>query len=158
MKILSVKDLTELAKSETNARKRMRFLAIAHFVDGANRSQIARMLKVSRRSVNVWVENYLSLGVEGLDTQKQKGRESYLSKLQQTELTTYITQQSQSDKGGRLTGERIRQYIIHHYGVTYHANAIYKLLHRLGFSWITSRSRHPKQSQEAQDEFKKNKN
>ncbi|WP_082798331.1 winged helix-turn-helix domain-containing protein [Vibrio cidicii] len=25
----------------------------------------------------------------------------------------------------------------------------------MGFSWITSRSKHPKQSQEAQDDFKK---
>jgi len=29
------------------------------------------------------------------------------------------------------------------------------LLHALNFSWITSRSRHPKQSQEIQDDFKK---
>ena len=155
MKTLSVKALTELAKSELNARKRMRLLAVAHFVDGANRSQIARMLKVSRRSVNVWVTNYLSQGLQGLDTKKQKGRESHLSEKQQAELGAYINQYSQSDEGGRLTGESIRQYLTQHYGVSYHANAIYKLLKRLGFTWITSRSRHPKQSQTAQDEFKK---
>lgn len=32
---------------------------------------------------------------------------------------------------------------------------VYQLLKQLAFSWITSRSRHPKQSQAAQDEFKK---
>lgn len=158
MKTLSATELIRRSKSETNARKRIRLLAAAHFDDGANRSQIARMLKVSRRSVNIWIENYLSLDVEGLDTKKQKGRESYMSSQQQSELTTYIDKQSQSDEGGRLTGESIRQYIIQHYGITYHPNAIYKLLHHLGFSWITSRSRHPKQSQAAQDVFKKTKN
>lgn len=136
----------------------MRLLAVAHFVDGANRSQIARMLKVSRRSVNVWIENYLSQGIEGLNTRKQKGRESYLSSVQQGELSAYIDKQSQSDTGGRLTGESIRQYVILHYGVTYHPNAIYRLLRHLGFSWITSRSKHPKQSQAAQDVFKKTTN
>ncbi|WP_249255387.1 winged helix-turn-helix domain-containing protein [Vibrio cidicii] len=29
------------------------------------------------------------------------------------------------------------------------------MLEHMGFSWITARSKHPKQSQEAQDDFKK---
>ncbi|GIU41121.1 hypothetical protein TUM4438_04160 [Shewanella sairae] len=37
----------------------------------------------------------------------------------------------------------------------YHPNAIYKLLEQLGFNWITSRSKHPKQAIEAQTAFKK---
>ncbi|PKF58399.1 winged helix-turn-helix domain-containing protein [Alteromonadales bacterium alter-6D02] len=41
------------------------------------------------------------------------------------------------------------------FGVDYHLNHVYKLLKKIGFSWITSRSKHPKQSQKAQDEFKK---
>ncbi|GIU12122.1 Winged helix-turn helix [Shewanella morhuae] len=32
---------------------------------------------------------------------------------------------------------------------------IYCLLHQLGFSWITTRSRHPKQSEAVQEAFKK---
>ncbi|WP_239994101.1 winged helix-turn-helix domain-containing protein [Photobacterium phosphoreum] len=32
---------------------------------------------------------------------------------------------------------------------------MYYLLKRMGFSWITSWSKHPKQSQQAQDNFKK---
>ncbi|QPL54095.1 winged helix-turn-helix domain-containing protein [Vibrio navarrensis] len=32
----------------------------------------------------------------------------------------------------------------------------YYLLDHMGLSWITSRSKHPKQSQEVQDDFKKN--
>lgn len=87
--------------------------------------RIARMVKVSRRSVNTWVENYLSLGIEGLNTKKQKGRTSYLSSVQQSELLTYIDQQNKSDTGGRLTGESICQYITIHFDVTYHPNAIY---------------------------------
>ncbi|MBA6341887.1 hypothetical protein H4J59_12905 [Colwellia sp. MB02u-10] len=35
---------------------------------------------------------------------------------------------------------------------------IYWLLHQLGFSWITSRSRHPKKSQEIRDDLKKTPN
>jgi transposase len=81
-----------------------------------------------------------------------------LSKKQREQLSDFIDKQSRSTKGGRLTGETIRVYISEQFQVNYHPNAIYKLLHRLGFSWITSRSKHPKQSQAAQDEFKKTAN
>jgi transposase len=64
-----------------------------------------------------------------------------------------LHQLSQSDKVGRLTGEQIKHYITVQFAVNYHLNRIYKLLAKLGFSWITSRSRHPKQSQPAQVEF-----
>ncbi|MFT4746034.1 MAG: hypothetical protein ACI8XG_000102 [Congregibacter sp.] len=49
----------------------------------------------------------------------------------------------------------IQRYIEHNFDVQYQPSNIYRLLHDLGFSWITSRSKHPKQSQAAQDEFKK---
>ncbi|WP_220778915.1 helix-turn-helix domain-containing protein [Shewanella sairae] len=57
--------------------------------------------------------------------------------------------------GGRLTGDAILKYIQLSFNVDYHPNAIYKLLEQLGFNWITSRSKHPKQAIEAQTAFKK---
>ena len=158
MKLDTSQHLLSLSRAEPNARKRLRLLAVSHFVDGKNRTEIAHMLKVSRRSVNCWVTAYLSLGVLGLEAKKAKGRDYYLSQKQRLQLSDYIKSQSLNTKGGRLTGQNIRTYISENYQVDYHPNAIYKLLHGLGFSWITSRSRHPKQSQEAQDEFKKTAN
>lgn len=158
MKLDSSKDLLALSRAEPNAPKRLRLLAISHFLDGKNRSQIALNLKVSRRSVNNWVSNYLTDGVEGLEAKKAQGRPCPLSIKQREQLFDYIDKQSRSHQGGRLTGETIRLYIADQFQITYHPNAIYKLLHLLGFSWITSRSKHPKQSQTAQDEFKKTAN
>ncbi|WP_152977170.1 helix-turn-helix domain-containing protein [Vibrio natriegens] len=51
-----------------------------------------------------------------------------------------------------MTGADIHAYIEH-----YHPDSIYYLLDHMGFSWITSRSKHPKQSQQIQDDFKKTK-
>ncbi|WP_423228032.1 helix-turn-helix domain-containing protein [Shewanella algae] len=39
--------------------------------------------------------------------------------------------------------------------MSYSLANVYRLLHALDFSWITSRSKHPKQSDEAQAAFKK---
>ncbi|WP_443083797.1 helix-turn-helix domain-containing protein, partial [Vibrio sp. V30_P3S12P165] len=45
---------------------KMRLLALAHFKDGQSRTQIAKYLKVSRTSVNKWVQTFLEHGLEGL--------------------------------------------------------------------------------------------
>ncbi|MBB1507702.1 winged helix-turn-helix domain-containing protein [Pseudoalteromonas sp. SG41-1] len=47
------------------------------------------------------------------------------------------------------------QYIYDQFNIRYHTDHIYKLLKKRGFSWITSRSKHPKQSKESQEAFKK---
>ncbi|HFQ5284237.1 TPA: helix-turn-helix domain-containing protein [Vibrio vulnificus] len=42
----------------------MRLLALAHFKDGHSRTQIAKFLKVSRTSVNKWVQTFLEQGLK----------------------------------------------------------------------------------------------
>jgi transposase len=148
-------DLLKRSKAESNKRKAIRLLALSHFYDGKNRAEIARYLKVSRRSVNDWVSAYLEHGVTGLESKKPPGRSSYLTSIEKEKLSQYIVECSSSTGGGRLTGECIRQYIKREFGVTYHLNSVYKLLKTLGFTWQTSRSRHPKQCLETQNEFKK---
>ena len=131
----------------------MRLLALSLFLQCKNRTSVAEQLKISRTSVNTWVSNYLASGLEGLEARKAKGRTPFLTAQQQKQLGDFITCQSQNEHGGRLTGEKILNYIKAEFGVHYHHNAIYKLLKQLGFSWITSRSRHPKQQQGVQDAY-----
>jgi transposase len=146
-------DFTALAKRETNARKKLRLLALAHFKDGVNKATIARMLKVSRGSINKWVALFLQNGLAGLETKPSK-----LTSVECEKVSAFIAESSRSSKGGRLIATDIQRYIEHNFGVQYQQSNIYRLLHGLGFSWITSRSKHPKQSEEAQEDFKKTAN
>ena len=154
----SSQELKALFNQVKDDRMRLRLLAVSHFKSGKNRTEIARMLNISRRIVNNWVANYLSRGISALESKKQTGRPSYLSEQEKETLSLYIIAKSSSDAGGRLTGESIQSYIHDNFDVDYHPNAIYKLLKSIGFSWITSRSRHPKQSDEIQEVFKKIRN
>ncbi|WP_368853725.1 helix-turn-helix domain-containing protein [Vibrio parahaemolyticus] len=43
----------------------MRLLALAHFKDGYSRTQIVKFLKVSRTSINKWVQTFFEEGLEG---------------------------------------------------------------------------------------------
>ena len=142
--------IAALVKSEKSARKRMRYLALLHFTEGHSRTAIASMLKVSRTSVNRWVTAYLTHGLTGLDDAPNPGRPATLSSPQ-----LFVQHRSLSAQGGRLMAKDVGLFIQSEFGVTFKQANIYRLLHQLGFSWITTRSRHPKQSEAIQEAFKK---
>ena len=148
-------DFTSLARKQKSNQMKMRLLALSHIQDGYSRTQTAKFLKVSRTSVNKWVTTFLEQGFEGLKDKPKTGRRSYLSSAQKQQLSIFINENSVKPSGGRLTGMDVRSYIEDHFGKTYHLDSIYVLLKKLGFSWITPRSKHPKQSKQAQEDFKK---
>ena len=148
-------ELKQLANSSKNSRMRSRYLAVSHFVDGESRTDIAKYLKVARGSVNSWIQKYLDGGIDGLSAAEHPGRPGKLTQLQLDNLREFIEKNSVKPEGGRLQAKDIRLYIIDSYGIDYEVSNIYRLLRQLKFSWITSRSRHPKQDEGAQTLFKK---
>ena len=148
-------DFKLLASRESNARLKTRYLALYHFKRGQNRTQIAEYLGVNRGSVNQWVSRYLTEGLTGLQDKAHPGRPPTLSVEQCKELQTFIESGKASPHGGRLVARDIQAYIQQQFGVKFKQGNVYRLLHQLGFSWITSRSKHPKQSSSVQDAYKK---
>lgn len=149
-------DFSELINATSNARQRLKLLAVSHFIEGKNRTEIASFLKVSRRSVNIWIKAYLDLGLEGLKVKQRSGRPARLTPEQLVQVKSYVVDNAIKAQGGRLQGKDVQEYIKSTFGVTYQKTNIYQLLHKLNLSWITTRSKHPKQSIEAQKAFKKN--
>lgn len=151
-------DFKSLASKQKTVQMKIRLLALSHFQDGKSRTDIAKYLKVSRGSVNNWVAAYLKEGLTGLEEKPRSGRPPFITTKQKEELAAYIKARAMNEKGGRLTGADIHHYIESEFGQSYHPDSIYYLLTKMGFSWITSRSKHPKQSEERQEAFKKNQN
>jgi transposase len=54
-----------------------------------------------------------------------------------------------------LRGKDIQDIIARQFGVKYSLSAVYQLLHRLGYSHVSSRPEHPKGDPEARESFKK---
>lgn len=151
-------DFKSLIAKETNGRMRVRLMALSHIKDGANNSQTARNLHISRRIVNDWVKIFYAHGLKGLKEKPRSGRPSRLNEAQLTQLSEYIRNNSIKESGGRLNAQILVSYIAQEFKLNYCVSNVYRLLHQLGFSWITSRSRHPKQSDEIQENFKKIRN
>jgi transposase len=148
-------DFKSLILKEKKARMRVRLMALAHIQDGINRTQTAKFLKVSRGSVNKWVQLFINFGIDGLKEKPRSGRPSALSEAQLLQLKEYVIANSIKPTGGRLKAHLLVSYINREFDVLYGLDNVYRLLHQLGFSWITSRSKHPKQDVEAQEHFKK---
>ncbi|MFT4836869.1 MAG: transposase [Psychromonas sp.] len=60
----------------------------------------------------------------------------------------YIANYQKNAQGGWLTDKRLHHYIEERMSLTYDHNTVYKILRKLGFSWISSRSKHPKYDEE----------
>ena len=58
-------DFKSLIAKETNGRMRVRLMALSHIKEGANNSQTARNLHISRRIVNEWVKIFYEQGLQG---------------------------------------------------------------------------------------------
>ena len=147
--------LSQLITSTSNARMRLRLLAVSHFIDGQSRTQIAIFLKVSRTSVNKWVHTYLHEGLDGLKEKKHTGRPKSLNSTQLSLLKDFVIDSAIKPDGGRLQGKDVQHFIAEEFDVIYQKTNVYDTLHQLGLSWITTRSKHPKQSLDAQESFKK---
>ena len=98
---------------------------------------------------------YLEKGLTGLDNKPISGRPANLTLNQQLELKAFVIKRAQSNDGGRLIAADIQTHISDNFNVNYQIGNVYRLLHSLNLSWITTRSKHPKQSAEAQEAFKK---
>ncbi|RHW75683.1 winged helix-turn-helix domain-containing protein [Colwellia sp. RSH04] len=94
-------------------------------------------------------------GLTGLDNKPISDRLANLTLNQQLELKVFAIKRAQSNDGGRLIAADIQAYISNNFNVNYQIGNVYRLLHNLNLSRITTRSKHPKQSGEAQEVFKK---
>jgi transposase len=148
-------DLVTLSKTEPIAQIRIRYIGLSHIQDGSTIGSVAKMLRVDARSVTNWISRYKKGGLEALKNQKGRGVKRRLPKEIESNFRDFINKKQEERKGGRLLGEDIRKILNDKFDATCSLTTTYDTLKRAGMSWITSRSRHPKQSDEVQELFKK---
>jgi transposase len=86
-----------------------------------------------------------------------KGHPPRLSAAQQTELAQLVETGPDRAVYGVVRWRRIdlKHLIAERFGVAYHERTVGKILHRLGFSHISARPRHPAQDGQTVAAFKK---
>jgi len=116
--------------------ERRREKAVALKESGLSPVDIARRLSTTRRSVRRWLATYRRRGLAGLARKASPGRPSRLGPRQRRALVNCLLRgASRYGFGTDLwTCPRIAQLIAQRYRVTYHVDAIPRLMAGLGFS------------------------
>jgi len=149
-------DLRRLAGGSDDAAVARRLLALALVLDGHKRADAARLAGMDRQALRDWVHRYNADGVPGLADRHGGGVVRRLSAEQEVEVAGWMQTGPDlvEDKVVRWRCADIRARIAELFGVALHERTVGKLLHRLRFSHVSTRPRHPKADLLAQASFR----
>jgi len=148
--------LQRLADQEPRAdlAKRLRTVLLAR--QGFTAPEIATCTGFSRRSVQEWVARYNREGLAGLETKPGRGRKPPLTPEEEDQLQQRLEAGPLPEDGVcTLRGKDVQRILECEFGQLRSLNAVYGLLHRLGYSSLVPRPQHPRADPAAQAEFKK---
>jgi len=149
-------ELKQLFRKEKDARLAIRIRAVYLALMGKSAPEIAVLLGYRRRTIQTWVYAYNKHGLKGLQDTSGRGQRCRLNADQLQWLRQRLEEGPSSESGlSVFHGKDIQRLTEQQFGVTYHLHSIYKLLHRLGYSYVSSRPEHPKGDPKARETFKK---
>jgi transposase len=147
-------DFKQLYKERGQQKYGIRLLALWKIQEGLSETKVCSLIGKTHKSIRRWRKSYEEGGLEALlNIRDGRGRKARLVNKSSFEQDMNALETRQ--KGGRIRCQDIVDYIAQKHNLTYSRSGMYHILHRFGFSWITSRSKHPKQNQEEQEAFKK---
>lgn len=144
-----------MMKHESHGRNRIRLLAMYHIQLGKSFKEISAIVSAHWKTVQSWLRRFRNSGFEGLFESQRSGAPRKLNTVQESALCDKINILSGSKTGGYITGKELHKMLLEEYGAKCALRTVYNTIHRIGFSWITSRSMHPKSNQETQNTYKK---
>jgi transposase len=151
----SLEELQQLAKALTPKRIWLRYRAVVLAKQGLSAPDIARTLGCSRRAVQSWVAKYNRGGVQGLQERPHTGRPPCLAGPDLLRFQERIEAGPTPEDGiCTLRGSDARRILREEFGVIPGRQAVYDLLHQLGYSSLMPRPQHEQANPEVQEFFK----
>ena len=147
--------LQVLAEAIPQKRPWKRVQAVILAKRGWTASHIARSLGCSLRSVKNRVAQYNRGGLEALRERPRPGRPRALAPEHYPRLVQRLDAPPRPEDGVcALRGVDVRRILEREFGVTMGRQAVYDLLHRLGYSDLMPRPHHEDANPEVQELFK----
>ncbi len=156
--IHTTKVLLEQSRAADNVRQSHRILAIRDILCGNSRSEVCIRYGVSRENLRHWVSWYNECGVTGLKDGVRCGRPKKIENEKISAFKERVEKQPDPQKDGvvRWRAVDIQKILEEEFDAKYTSLfGVRKLCHSLGFSFMTTRPKHPKQDDEIIATFKK---
>jgi transposase len=153
----SAEALRALARRSKNVNQSRRFLSLAGIKDGMDRGAAAKIGGMDRQTLRDWVHRFNASGPEGLIDNWTEGPKPRLSVEQLAQFAQIVEAGPDRQVDGVVRWRRLdlKRIIAERFGVEFHPRYVGKLLHKLGFSHISARPRHPAQDGRIVEGFKK---
>ena len=147
-------ELAGFIRSESRGKVARRLTAVRLALLGYSAAQVAAQVLLSERQVRTWVARYNADPAGGLADRAGRGRKPRSTPARRPAWRPGCGPDPGPPPGlCALRGEDVRRVLRKEFGVARCLQAVYNLLHRLGFEPL--RPRHPSASAEAQAAFKK---
>jgi len=151
----SLDQLQALADAIALKRPWKRVQAVLLAKQGSTAAQIAQSLSCSLRSVKNWVAQYNRGGIEALREGPRSGRPRRLDPEHYPRLKQRLDAPPTPEDGVcTLRAADVRRILGREFGVLMGRQAVYDLLHRLGYSDLMPRPHHEDANPEVQEFFK----
>lgn len=149
-----IQQLRNAVRRERIVAQRDRLRAVLLALEGIETLEIQRMLGRSRGFVQRWAYAYRDGGIEAIARLPYPGKPARIDGVQLEKLKARIDAgPTAKDKVCTLRGKDVQRILDEELGVKYSLQAVYDLLHRMGYSCLAPRPRHELQNLEAQKEF-----
>lgn len=117
-----------------------------------NISVVSSIFGITRATLTKWIKDFEKESIEGLLVKNGRGRKRIFNNQNDQEIRNIIKHNP------NITAKSLQKIIDNKLNIKAGIATIYRLMHRLGFSYITPRKNHYKQDKQEVDKFKKNSN
>ena len=153
----SAEALRRLSRHVKDVNQSRRLLSLAAVRDGMDRGTAAKIGGMDRQTLRDWVHRFNASGPDGLLDNWTEGPKPRLSEEQMATFAQIVEAGPDRERDGVVRWRRIdlKRVIAERFGVDFHPRYVGKLLHKLGFSHMSARPRHPAQDERIVEAFKK---
>lgn len=153
---ITSKELANLVRTQKDGRVRQRLRAMKFILQGQTIPQVARRMDISERPLRKWIHRFNKEGPKGLHDAPRPGQPPKIKAVQIEKFKQRIRQGvTETDNVCSLRGKDLQKILQKEFKAHYSLGGTYFLLHRLGFSCLCPRQKHPQADVHEQETFKK---
>jgi transposase len=148
----TAEQLRRQARRVRDANQSRRLLALALILEGASRTEAARLAGMERQTLRDWVHRYNGEGIEGLRDRPRTGRKPLLNGDQLAELGRAVEALPDPGADGVVRWRLIdlKALILKRFGVEISEGSVGRILKARGFRKLSARPRHPEADEASQ--------
>ena len=111
---------------------------------------VCEVFGITKTTLFKWIKDFENNHISGLIIKQGRGRKPLLNASQEKIIEKLLTHNP------TITGIEVKKAIYEQFTIDISMTSTYRLMHKLGFNYITARKKHYKQNKDATDSFKKN--